>query len=145
MKEEELYGKKNEAVTSTESWNKDRKVGPQCQLPKCPNLCSAIEVSSIVLRLLNNLPFLFKMLYFFSDLVQQYKDFITLTVGTWDYILFYSAAFVCFLEEPIFIRNHTLLVSFGVKKVRSQTWHIRKIRNKEVNFAAEKKNSKYGR
>lgn len=82
MKEEELYGKKNEAVTSTESWNKDRKVGPQCQLPKCPNLCSAIGVGSIVLRLLNNLPFLFKMLYFFSDLVQQYKDFITLTVGT---------------------------------------------------------------
>lgn len=35
-----------------------------------------------------------------------------------------------------------MLVSFGVKKVRSQTWHIRKIRNKEVNFAAEKKKFK---
>lgn len=52
-------------------------------------------------------------------------------------ILFYSIVTVCFLEEPIFIKTHTLLVYFGVEKVRSQTFLIQRTRNKEVSFAAE--------
>ena len=52
-------------------------------------------------------------------------------------ILFYSIVPVCFLEEPIFIKTHTLMLYFGVEKVRSQTFLIQRTGNKEVSFAAE--------
>lgn len=52
-------------------------------------------------------------------------------------ILVYSIVPVCFLEEPIFIKTHTLMLYFGVEKVRSQTFLIQRTGNKEVSFAAE--------